>query len=675
MVKISCSALIIFISVLFLSTSGFCAKKEQVSIISPKGEKVIEYAVNELSGILKDQFNVIITNVPKPQGWNIVLKIDPGMKPFSFSVVQPKNEISRTIYLSGYDATCVLHSAYTMLEIMGYTFDITGIRYPKAPSMNNIARYSATITPVVERRGIRQHINFLMDISSYPLEEAKEYIRNLARLRMNYITFHSYPGQWFSYNYKNNQTLAGNFFYGEKDFAPKEAHLKKLIRNDSIYCIPAIEPFYNDPQKKSQMAISWLNSVMAEAKRVGLTVNMSYELREYGMDYALTTSKAILEEYPLLDGLELISEEDIGTFIDQIRNNIKCSEEIKKHFKGRKIQLTNGIYNTTKEELKEGFEILRNTTTDDIFLSVLPAHGARMAENNLSAIPLTPDDLKRTMIYSWVEFDGLMYLQQNPIEGIRVMIEENLKISGNKPLYGISWNHWRTYENRIALRYASEAMIKGPISSENFYHSIAKHLGIDDSTTFSSAMTKLDDTDTFCRDNLFNIGFCPNGYWLKKTGLSLYGRYPKDKLLSAIDQFNDAKKDLNKCIAKTQNVEGKRDLQFLENRTNCTILHLKAFAAMVDLRPLFKGNPNPELSQQDRDYVLKKCSEALDLEKQYIDLHTQFIMDRGCEGTLVSYMSGPYQTLKNIMAKLSNPNNKISKIEKPLDAPPEPGKK
>jgi hypothetical protein len=95
-------------------------------------------------------------------------------------------------------------------------------------------------------------------------------------------------------------------------------HLKKVVRNDRIYCIPAIEPFYNDPQKESQMAISWLNGVMTEAKRVGLTVNMSYELREYGMDYALATSKAILEEYPLLDGLELISEEDISTFIDQI---------------------------------------------------------------------------------------------------------------------------------------------------------------------------------------------------------------------------------------------------------------------------------------------------------------------------------------------------------------------
>ena len=172
------------------------------------------------------------------------------MKPFSFSVIQPKKERNKTIYLSGHDVTCVLHSVYTMLEEAGYTFDITGIRKPKKPSFENIKGLSEIINPVVERRGIRQHINFLMDISSYPVEEAREYIRNLARLRMNWITFHSYPGQWFSYNYKGKETLAGNFFYGEKDYVPEEEHLKKVIRNDSIFCIPAIEPYWHDLTKE-----------------------------------------------------------------------------------------------------------------------------------------------------------------------------------------------------------------------------------------------------------------------------------------------------------------------------------------------------------------------------------------------------------------------------------------
>lgn len=670
--KFSFPVLLLFLS-MFLAVPACSSAKEKVTVIVPRQGKILDYAEEELARILKEHFNVTFAGVADREGWNIVLKADSGMKPFSFSVNSSEDKKNRTIILSGHDETCTLHAVYTMLEFLGYTFDITGTRNPQKPSFNSLKGYSRTIFPVVERRGIRQHINFPMDISSYPLEEAKEYIRNLARLRMNYITFHSYPMQWFSYKYKGNENLAGSFFYGEKDFVPKEENLKKVVRNDSIYCIPAIEPFWHDLPVRSQMAINWLNAVMAEAKKVGMTVNMSYELREQGVEYALATSNAILKEYPLIDCLELISEEDIETYVDQIKNNILCTEEIRKNLKGKKIQLLNGIYNTTASELKQGFEILRNTTAKDICLTVLPAHGARMAVKNLSDIPLNSDDLKRTIIYSWIEFDGLMYLQQNPIEGIRMMVDENLKISGNKPLFGICWNHWRTYENRLAARYASEAMIEGPIPSRTFYNSLSNRLGIASPEKYASAMSKLDETDTFCRDKLFNIGFCPNGYWLKKNGLSLYGRYSLENLVTAIDRFTDVRNDLKDCIRGTKNITSKKDLRFLENRIGCTILHLKAFVKMKEIQPLFQDNPDPLLSHSDREKVLNTLRETLSLEKQYLDLHAEFISDRGSEGTLVSYIGGPYQCLKNIIAKYTSGIDGTSKTEKSFDAPPEPG--
>ncbi len=657
----------------FLTQTGFSLKKEQITIIDPKGNQVIEYAVSELSKILSSNFNVNVSSQYNSDGWNIVLTADSSMQPFSFSVKQPKDNRYRLVYLSGHDETCVLHSVYTMLEIMGYTFDLTGIRKPlQEPSINCLEGYSKTIYPKVERRGIRQHINFLMDISSYPLDEAKEYIRNLARLRMNYITFHSYPGQWVSYKYKDVEHLAGNFFYGEQDLVPTDSSLKKLIRNDSIYCIPSIEPFWNNMQKRSQMAIQWLNAVMAEAKKVGLQVNFSYELREPGLDYAQTAFNAILNEYPLIDGIEFITEEDAPNYIAQVENDIKCAETIKKHLNGRRIQFTTGIYNTTESELKKGFEILRNTP-EDISLSVLPAHGARMVVKNLSEIPLTSDDINRTMIYSWIQFDGLMYMQQNPVEGIRRLLDETLTITGGKPIYGICWNHWQNYENRTAARYASEAMIEGPIVKESFYDSFAKRLGIVDSSMYSIAMNKLDEADNFCRDSLFNIGFCPNKYWLTNSGLSLYGRYKKETLLSAIGRYNTTENDLRDCIAKTKNKSAKRDLQFLVNRINCSVLHLKAFVVMTDLQPLFKGNPNPLLSKKDHKLVVKKCSEAITFEKDYLDMFSKFMLDRGCEGSLVSYLHGPVQSLKNIKAKYGYGNDSIPVIGKSIDAPPVPG--
>ena len=116
------------VSLAFLASPGFSSKKEQVTVIDPNGNKVIEYAVTELNEILKNEYDVSISNVPNLKGWNIELKVDSSMDPFSFSVIQLTKDKNKTISLSGHDETCVLHSVYTMLEKTGYIFDITGIR-------------------------------------------------------------------------------------------------------------------------------------------------------------------------------------------------------------------------------------------------------------------------------------------------------------------------------------------------------------------------------------------------------------------------------------------------------------------------------------------------------------------------------------------------------------------
>ncbi|MDP4241032.1 MAG: hypothetical protein Q8904_16340 [Bacteroidota bacterium] len=74
----------------------------------------------------------------------------------------------------------------------------------------------------------------------------------------------------------------------------------------------------------------------------------------------------------------------------------------------------------------------------------------------------------------------------------------------------------------------------------------------------------------------------------------------------------------------------------------------------------------------DHKLVVRKCSEALRFEKDYLDMFSKLILDRGCEGTLVSYLHGPVKSLKNIMAKYGYGNDRIPVIDKSIDAPPVP---
>jgi hypothetical protein len=162
---------------------------------------------------------------------------------------------------------------------------------------------------------------------------------------------------------------------------------------------------------------------------------------------------------------------------------------------------------------------------------------------------------------------------------------------------------------------------------------------------------------------------------MKKPGLSHYGtlRYHKDKLLSAIAQYGETKNGIHKCIAGTKNQASKRDLQFLENRIDCSILYLKAFTVMNDLHPLFVSTPDPVLSKQDSILVVQKCTTALTYEMNYVKTFSKFMPDRGCEGNLVSFLNVPVQTLKNIIGKYGNASDSISVPDNLSDVPPEPG--
>jgi hypothetical protein len=83
--------------------------------------------------------------------------------------------------------------------------------------------------------------------------------------------------------------------------------------------------------------------------------------------------------------------------------------------------------------------------------TVLAPHGARVAVRNLEIIRVTAEDIARTMIYSLVDFNGLMDIQQNNVEAVRLVIEERGRLLGDAPLYDVCWNHLRIVKNRTSI--------------------------------------------------------------------------------------------------------------------------------------------------------------------------------------------------------------------------------
>ena len=540
-----------------------------------------------------------------------VLTVKPQMDAYSFSV---DYDSDKYVYLSGADSSCVLHAVYTFLEDIGYCFDITGPLFSESSPVFCVKSESRTIYPKVRERGIRQHINFPMDMSSYSLNEAKEYIRNLARMRFNHITFHSYPNQWIPVPERNY--FAGHFFYGVRHDIPSKEVVAENIENEKTFCIPEIESSYDDIAIRSELAVNWLREVMLESKRVGMQIQFSFEPRSGSVDIVptLQTVDSIMDSYPMIDILEVMTQEfnrDYATvtandilnienehfgknvlsddvfavngvklLVGEVCHNIKVIEALESSDDSKLPKIALGIYCVMPEYFDVSLSLVQEYLSEQSRFAFLAGHSSPLTLENMKSIDmdhkLDTDLWSRTMVYNWIEFDGLMYLQQNSIKGIYEMIKWLPADDNGQLCSGLSFNHWRTAENRTVARYASLACLYGSIEPYDFYKKYAEILGIDEIGAYIKAMTYLDNITIKTTTDAINIGFCFVGCWLRE-GLGwiedLWKFGPVREVRKGYDYVALL---LKKCISSEIKEEAADYLSFIDNRVRCTIIHLKA---------------------------------------------------------------------------------------------------
>jgi hypothetical protein len=695
------------ILVVLLSINCYAAK-QTISIEAKGQSEVFKFAQQELKKFLS--VNYELTDAAAP--WQIVLQTNKELKDGAFCVEYKATGTKQQVIVSGSDESAMLDAVYTFLEKAGMRFEISGPVFNEKIDINKLKNYSETIIPKVKQRGIRQHINFTMDVSSYPIEEAKEYIRNLARLRFNYITFHSYPGQWYADPMVKKDSYAGNFFYGKRHDIPNDKFYQEKIRNKKTYCIPAIEPFFDDKPTREKMAIEWLQDVMRECKRVGLTVRLSFEPRGMGMgsdiQTTVETTKKLLSDYPMINELELITYETgysnkqlsnqevaglltplfgqeilkdavamklilsgntgIADLFTDIGHNIKALDGIDKTLlKPLGIKGSLGLYVTTSEYLESAYHLLRKYAPNASY-AVLPGHGSVRVSRFLPYADMEKKDWGKTMVYSWLEFDGLMYLQQNGIRGIRSLIEYGEDINGLDQIQSICFNHWRTAENKITARYAAESTLYGAQDETAFYTGYAKCYGIENAYDFAKAMKQIDEASWYATNETPNVGFC---YALgsNSAGFGFLGYIKPANLVQGRELYEKALALVKSCSSSVNSKEGKILLALLDNRLRATIVYLKAYEKGVEIQQFDKD----KLTAEQKKKIASIINETIAGFDKYIKLYSEMIPDRGAEGVIISAYYVRIDALKRIRQNLCGiPYEGGLSSDKPFDAPPPP---
>lgn len=624
------------------------------------------------------------------------------------------------VILRGGSESALLCCVYELLSAMGICFTTEGDSL-KGPFRPDAVTENRIFAPYCRNRGIRQHINFPMDISAYSLKEAREYIRNLARMRMNAITFHSYNGQWHPWVQNGEQVRAGHFFYGQRHCVPRMPETAAAVQNRRAFCIPEAEGILDDPEKREQFAVYWLSELMKTAKEAGMRITMSVECQELTpLETEKEMVRGVLRLYPDIDVIELITPEgggdgsrqisgqealalserlfgrDVteaalaalsrdgnlpyggtptyaleGTLrsVKQIWRMWESRDEWMQDFPGREFQA--GLYVTCKETLRVAKEIMNRIFPADMHYSFLPAHGALAVAEAVRHMELTDVELQRTMLYSWVEFDGNMYIQQNSCGGIQKLLELCRETGTAPSIHGICFNHWRTAENSLTISYAAEVS-RTALEAGVFYRQYAREHGIGAAETFAGLMTELEKLDVYNRDNLFNVGFCFLGCWLNPKGLGWIRGWKKESLEHSVSMYQKLTGELGACLAETESPEGLRRLRLWENRCVCSVEHLKAILELEAIAG-FADDACPErLTEGEKEQVRRHCGQALEYCGKYEKLHIEEMPDRGCEGTIVSYCATIPVYIDHVLQYFAEGEKECLHQPASLDAPPPP---
>jgi len=672
------------------------------------------YAASELQYFLLKYTNAEITNVPDAADKVISLVADTSMEMHHYSI----HSTGTTMEIRGGNASSVLCGVCEALADAGIFFEANGDSVPHGFAMDTFFRINKDVQPKFRLRGIRQHINFPMDISSYHLEDAQEYIRALARMRYNAITFHSYPRQWHKPDPNNPEDYAGRFFYGQVHKIPTDDPLTaSRVQNREYYCIPEVENVFENPAEKSEYAQYWLQQIMQTAKEAGLTITLSVEITSDDDDVNTNMLHTICTTYPMIDTLELICEESGGgksipdLTIEQVpdcltkifgtdildadgkvpglRNYLPHQLNpgivtLSKLIRALEIRdrwlaglekvpaLRGGLYITCEATLCVLRPILRKKLPEGVTMSLLPAHGSLAVANNINSSGNTSEDWQNTMYYSWAEFDGNMFIQQLETDGI----EKLVSMPDTDSSYGFCINHWRTAENTLSISYTAEAAISG-MSAAQYYAEYAAKLGITDTENFCEACKKLAWLNTYNRDNLFNIGFCHVGCWLnwcRRGNIMSTRNFPVFIEERTIQSYEEIISTYTKLLQYAETKEAVSFLRLMINRCETSILHIRSLMTLDELHEHFNfDNPGP-LSSEQVDKINSIIERSRSYAKEYLHLYGEILPDRGCEGQLVSYNATTMVFINAVAANFTKENIEIycNTCDASSDAPPMP---
>ncbi len=209
----------------------------------------------------------------------------------------------------------VQNGMYAFLESLGFGFYLGGETMPKTlPDLTTPEgpHFHKSNSPAFEVRGTLPWFNFLNSPTTWEPEDFKAYIDQLARMRCNFVGFHSYDSEPFA-AYEWEGRLVGGAPLGNTSkavWSTEPLAARHFFAGTGRYFarehFGAASSFVEDSEASIRAAQEVLRDALAYAKSRGLRTCMGFEVSGDPLNAATQQHlearlKALLEAYPMLD--------------------------------------------------------------------------------------------------------------------------------------------------------------------------------------------------------------------------------------------------------------------------------------------------------------------------------------------------------------------------------------
>lgn len=185
----------------------------------------------------------------------------------------------------------VLYGAYAFLEAYGAYFQISGERLP-APLPFTLKTLDLTEKPAVKFRGLLPWDAYICGIAGYNPEDYRQLIDRAARLKLNFLQFHFYPGSAFFTETIDGTTVEPRYLGMPVDIFPTANAAGKAAFGDAIaFGAQCYIDHAGNPAAQAHAVQDMMRDALAHAKNRGMHTAVGMELMQPSVGSPLFTAK------------------------------------------------------------------------------------------------------------------------------------------------------------------------------------------------------------------------------------------------------------------------------------------------------------------------------------------------------------------------------------------------